>query len=84
MMTTMTIRNLNPETKKKLRRLAARHGRSMEEEVRRILTHAVNQDEATGLGTFIAHQFQEIGGVVLEMPARSPVRPAPDLLDSIT
>jgi plasmid stability protein len=39
-----------------LQRRAARHGHSMEEEVREILRSAVNQDEAPagGLGTEIA------------------------------
>ena len=80
-MATITIRNLNTETKDKLRLLAARHGRSMEEEARRILTYAVNQDDTTGLGTFIVQQFEGISDVELEIPARSPVRPAPTLLD---
>ena len=80
-MATITVRNLRPETKNRLRMLAARHGRSMEEEARRILTHAVSQDEETGLGTFIVHQFKAIGGVELEIPSRSRVRPAPGLLD---
>lgn len=79
-MATITIRNLNEETKKKIRVLAAQHGHSMEEEVRRILNRAVNQDDDTGLGTFISDQFKEIGGVELEIPPRSPVRPAPTLL----
>jgi plasmid stability protein len=79
MMATITIRNLNEETKRKIRMLAARHGHSMEEEVRRILDRTVNQDHETGLGTFISDQFKEIGGVELEIPARSAVRPAPAL-----
>ena len=80
-MATITIRKLDEETKNKLRMLAARHGRSMEEEVRRILNHAVNQDEQTGLGTFITRQFKATGGVELEIPSRSLVRPAPNMLD---
>ncbi len=78
-MATITIRNLNEETKRKIRLLAARHGHSMEEEVRRILDRTVNQDHETGLGTYISNQFKEIGGVALDIPARSPVRPAPNL-----
>ena len=80
-MATITIRKLNEETKNKLRLLAARHGHSMEEEVRRILNQAVNQEEQTGLGTFIRQQFEATGGVELEIPSRSLVRPAPDMLD---
>jgi plasmid stability protein len=80
-MATITIRNLNEETKKKIRLLAAQHGHSMEEEVRRILNRTVNQDDDTGLGTFISDQFQEIGGIDLEIPPRSPVRPTPIVSD---
>lgn len=69
-MATITIRNLNEETKKKIRLMAARHGHSMEEEVRRILDRTVNEDDDTGLGTYISDQFKEIGGVELEIPPR--------------
>jgi antitoxin FitA len=71
---TLTIRNLNEETKAKLRQLAAIHGHSMEEEARRILNHAVSQEEKKGLGTEIAQMFAEIGGVDLPIPPRSPAR----------
>ena len=43
----------------------------MEEEVRRILNRAVDQTERKGLGSRISQQFAEIGGVDLEIPARS-------------
>ena len=82
-MTTLTIRNLKEETKAKLRQQAAKKGRSMEEEARRILDRAVNQEEAEleekGFGTFIQEIVAEIGGFNdLEIPSRSTVRPAPD------
>ena len=73
-MATLTIRNLNEETKTKLRQLAAKHGHSMEEEARRILNRAVRQEGKKGLGTEIAGIFAEIGGVDLPIPPRSPVR----------
>lgn len=76
-MTTITVRNLNPKTKQRLRQLAALHGHSMEEEARRILNRAVNQVEGPGLGSRIVQQFAEIGGVELALPARSGPRPAP-------
>jgi plasmid stability protein len=76
-MATLTIRNLNEETKVRLRQLAAQHGHSMEEEARRILNRAVSQSEQKGLGTRIAQEFVDIGGVELEIPARSIARPAP-------
>ena len=80
-MATLTIRNLNNQTKQKLRQIAAARGHSMEEEVRRILDRAVQQGEEKGLGSRIAEQFAAIGGVELELPARSLARPAPNFED---
>ncbi|WP_420628728.1 FitA-like ribbon-helix-helix domain-containing protein [Candidatus Leptofilum sp.] len=77
-MATLTIRNLDNQTKQKLRQLAATRGHSMEEEVRRILARAVQQAEEKGLGTRIVEEFAAIGGVEFELPARSPTRPAPN------
>ena len=80
-MATLTIRNLNEETKSRLRQLAAQHGHSMEEEARRILNRAVSQSEQKGLGSLIAQDFAEIGGVELEIPARSLARQAPQFAE---
>jgi plasmid stability protein len=80
-MATLTIRNLNDETKYKLRQQAARHGHSMEEEARRILNRAVHKAERKGLGTLIAQEFSAIGGVELEIPPRSFPRPAPSFAE---
>ena len=80
-MATLTIRNLDNQTKQKLRQIAAARGHSMEEEVRRILDRAVQQAEEKGLGSRIVEQFAAIGGVELELPARSPARPAPNFED---
>ena len=81
-MTTLTIRNLKEETKAKLRQQAAQKGHSMEEEARRILDRAVNQEaerEEKGFGTFVQGIVAEVGGFNdLEIPPRSTVRPAPD------
>jgi antitoxin FitA len=61
----LLVRNLDDEVKKRLQRRAARHGRSMEEEVREILRAAVDRDEpgpsAPGLGTRIAERFAGLG-----------------------
>ncbi|HRW47903.1 MAG: hypothetical protein M9936_28985 [Caldilinea sp.] len=77
-MATLTVRNLDEETKAKLRQMAARHGHSMEEEVRRILNRAIEHGEQRGLGTRISALFAEVGGVDLEIPPRSAGRNAPD------
>ena len=80
-MPTITIRNLNEKTKRKLREQAAHYGHSMEEEARRILTRAVTQEEGKGLGSLIREKFKAVGGVDLELLPRSPARPAPGLED---
>lgn len=46
-MATLTIRDLDDSVRDQLRVRAARHGRSMEAEVREILTEAVSPVEAT-------------------------------------
>lgn len=73
-MANLTIRGLDDETKTRLRVRAARHGRSMEAEARHILADAlvVEADApATGLGSRIHARFAALGGVELELPARS-------------
>ena len=57
------VRNVQSEVKRRLQRRAARHGRSMEEEVRDILRNAVREEEdsAGGLGTEVASLFAGIG-----------------------
>jgi antitoxin FitA len=59
----MRIVNLEEEVKARLQRRAARHGRSMEEEVSEILRDALKEDDAPagGLGTEIASLFTRIG-----------------------
>ncbi len=72
-MSTLTIRNLEPAIKDKLRMSAATHGRSMEEEVRTILRRVLSQPAAptTGMGSRIHARFAAIGGVELDVPART-------------
>ena len=58
-MAQLVVRNLDDDVKKRLQRRAARHRRSVEEEVRDILRNAVkNESRRTeGLGTRIARRF---------------------------
>jgi plasmid stability protein len=58
-MAQVVVRKLDETVKKRLKRRAARHGHSMEEEIREILRDAVGAKESAteGLGTFIARQF---------------------------
>lgn len=70
-MSTLTIRNVDADTKNKLRLAAAAHGRSMEEEVRTILRSVLAQPAAAkGLGSRMNARFAAIGGVDLVLPER--------------
>ena len=78
-MASITIRNLDNDVKTRLRVRAARHGRSMEEEVRLILAQAVDREPApaNGLGTALHELFKPFGGVDLDLPPREPMREPP-------
>ena len=70
-MASITIRNLDDSVKQSLRVRAASHNRSMEEEVRLILSGAVqNEEESYGIGTRIHKRFIEAGGIDLPEPDR--------------
>ena len=75
-MATITIRQLEENTKRKLRIRAARHGRSMEQEAREILKSALSQPEEQpkDLVEAIRRRFAKYGGVELNIPARGPIR----------
>lgn len=62
-MAQLVVRNLDDDLKARLQRRAARHGRSMEAEVRDILRDAVKrEDQPSGrLGTEMAALFEGIG-----------------------
>jgi plasmid stability protein len=83
-MSTLTIRNLEPAIKDKLRLAAAEHGRSMEEEVRTILRNVLNQPASTGgLGSRIHARFMALGGAEeLSFPARTEPPRAARLADN--
>lgn len=78
-MASITIRNLDEQTKARLRVRAARHDRSMEDEARNILRAALV--EAPGrpknLAESIRGRFQPLGGIELALPAREPMREPP-------
>ncbi|MGH2853661.1 MAG: FitA-like ribbon-helix-helix domain-containing protein [Solirubrobacteraceae bacterium] len=70
-MATLTIRGLDDETKTRLRVRAARHGRSMEAEVRAILEDALPFESSSGgLGSRVHARFAAIGGMELDPPVR--------------
>ncbi len=79
-MAALSIRDLDDEVKERLRVRAAGNGRSMESEVRAILTEAVQDpDRADGLFVALLDRFGELGGVELELPARDTPLRAVDL-----
>ncbi len=70
-MATLTVRNFDDDLKSTLRVQAARHGQSMEEEVRSILRQALTPaTPATGLGQRLASRFQAVA-TELSIPPRS-------------
>ena len=77
-MANITIRNLDDDVKTRLRKRAAGHGRSMEEEVRVILREAVDRKAGpANLAIAIRARFASFGGVELEIPPREPMREPP-------
>ena len=78
LMAALSIRDLDESVKQRLQSRAARHGRSMEAEVRAILTEAVREPaDSAGLFTALLDRFAVLGGIDLELPARAePARAA--------
>jgi antitoxin FitA len=78
-MASITIRNLDEQTKTRLRIRAAHHRRSMEEEARHILRATLAEDPAKpgNLVEAIRRRFEPLGGVDLALPAREPMREPP-------
>lgn len=79
-MAAVSIRDLDDQVRDRLRVRAARHGRSMEAEIRAILSDAVTESNTSGsLLTALLDRFGEIGGVELDLPPRATSARAPDL-----
>ena len=78
-MASITIRQLDDGLKAKLRLRAARHNRSMEDEVRDILriTLAQETEPPRNLAEAIRRRFEPLGGVELEPLPREPLREPP-------
>jgi antitoxin FitA len=76
----LIVRKIDDDIKQRLKKRAAKHGVSMEEEVRTILQNAVLRDDGKpfGLGSEIAALFEGIGieGEPLEEFPDSEIRPA--------
>jgi plasmid stability protein len=79
-MSSITIRNLDPAIKERLRVRAAEHGHSMEAEARRILQTALSgpgRPKGHNLYERIRTRFASLGGVDLELPSRERAREPP-------
>ena len=78
-MASITIRNLEESTKRKLKIRAAMHGRSMEQEAREILKSALRQKpqepkSGTELVKRIRAIWEPLGGIELKPLPREPMR----------
>ena len=77
-MPSITVRNLDPALKERLREQAAKHGCSMEQEARNILETALaqqslpvnSQDSSENLYESIRKRFEPLGGMELDLPPR--------------
>ena len=79
-MAMLTIRNLDPTLKERLRVRAAKRGHSMEAEARSILQTALKGSERPhghNLYERIQARFIPLGGVELDLPPREPSRAPP-------
>lgn len=79
-MAAVSIRNLDDDVKERLRMRAASHGRSMESEIRAILVEAVTEPgDHPGMLATLMERLGDLGGVELELPARTTAARAADL-----
>lgn len=77
-MASITIRNLDEQTKRRLKIRAAHRNCSMEEEARNILCAVLAQESPVpDLADAIRKRFETLGGVDLELPPREPIRTPP-------
>jgi plasmid stability protein len=79
-MATLTIRDFDDDLKAELRVRAARHGRSMEAEVRAILRSALTAPTPQpGMGSRIRQRFADVEDTALPLPPRPEPPRAADL-----
>lgn len=79
-MAAVSVRDLDDAIRERLRLRAAEHGRSMEAEIRAILTDAVSPPgETDGLALTLMARFGDLGGVELDPSNRSESPRAADL-----
>ncbi len=80
-MPSILIRDLADEVKASLRKQAKLNQRSMEEEARQILNAALLkatiQIPGASIGRRIHRRFVALGGIELQLPDRTPMKPLP-------
>lgn len=76
-MASLTIRNLDELTKRRLRIRAAKHGLSMEEEARRLLKEALGSTAPEKLGQRLLGRFAESASEEFTLPGRQAPRKPP-------
>lgn len=78
-MAAVSLRGLDDDVRDRLRVRAARHGRSMEAEIRAILIESVSEHAAADSPfVMLLNHFSELGGVDLDLPPRTTMPRAPD------
>ena len=79
-MTAMTISDIDEQLESRLRKLAAQHGRSMEDEARDILRAALSTEPVGGksLVDSIRSRVVPLGGIELDLPTRDGIRELKD------
>ena len=80
-MGSILIRQLDDETKTKLRVRAARNGHSMEQEARDILQHSLASESSSGVHLIdaIRRRVEPLGGIDLPVIPREPAPEPPKL-----
>ena len=73
MMASLSVRKIDSELYERLRVRAAKHGVSMEEEVRQILKRTIETPE--NLGDLATEYFGQANGVELEIAQHKPHQP---------
>lgn len=81
-MANLSVRNIEDETKQRLRLRAARHGHSLEEEVRSVLRQAASERDSAPRATNLYDSIRELvephGGFDIPIPFRQlAARPIP-------
>ena len=81
-MASLTVRNFDDGLKAQLRIEAAKHGLSMEEEVRQILQRALSAPKPSApMGQRLSQRFAAVGGVELALADRSELPRSPDFAE---